>query len=93
MGYSAFQFGATPGWSKAFLFAILALAMGSVAGTADAEESGAPKSKYDAKFTVALGGFFPWIDSSISLNPSAGGSGGNISLEDDLGLDDSSASA
>ncbi len=93
MRYSTIQFAANPGWPKAFFLAILALPMGFAAGTADAEKSGAPTSFFDQKFTIALGGFFPRIDSSVSLNPSRGGSGGNISLEDDLGLNSSSASA
>ena len=93
MRYSAIQFGANPSWPKAFFFAILALPIGFAAGTADAEESGAPKSKFDSKFSVSLGGFFPQIDSSFSLNPSStGGSGSTISMEDDLGLASSSVS-
>ena len=93
MRYSPIQFAASPSWRKALLFAVLALPMGFVAGTAGAEESGAPKALFDQKFSIALGGFFPRINSSVSLNPSGGGSGSNISLEDDLGLNDTSASA
>jgi len=92
MRYSPIKFAASPTWRKALLFALVALPMGFVAGTADAEESGAPTSLYDQKFVVALGGFFPRINSSASLDPSGGGSGSNISLEDDLGLNDTSAS-
>ncbi len=71
----------------------LCASAGSIATAADGEESGSPTSVFDSKFTLALGGFFPHIDSTFSLNPSRGGSGQDISAEDDLGLDSTSASA
>jgi len=66
------------------------LASGTVSA-ADDEEGGAT-SLFDSKYTLALGGFFPRTRSSFSLGSSRG-SGANISLEDDLGLEESSSSA
>lgn len=76
------------------LGAALVLAGWLVAGTVFAaeEEEGGAKSLFDSKYTLALGGFFPRTRSTFSLS-SGRGPGADISLEDDLGLDSSSASA
>lgn len=66
------------------------------ASSAPADEPAGEKrlpSKFDEGFTLALGGFFPTVSSDFSINPSGGGQGGEINVEDDLGLDDSAASA
>jgi hypothetical protein len=67
-----------------------------VGTAASADETTAEKkfgSLLDSKFNIALGGFFPRVDSTFSLNAPNGSSGGDISIEDDLGLDKSTASA
>jgi hypothetical protein len=71
------------------LIVVLALAVGwgAAPAAADEEKSDAPKSMFDQKFVLGLGGFFPYIDSSFSLNSSTGGSGQDINLQDDLGFD------
>ncbi len=88
-----FRFG--PGWPAALLFAFLVISNGIAAGAAaaDDEEDGALKTPFDSKFTVALGGFFSYVNSDFSLAPDGSGSSGEIDLEDDLGLSDTSASA
>jgi hypothetical protein len=78
------------------LVAMAYLSSGLVAGSvaaADADGSSTPSSVFDSKLSLALGGFFPYVDSTVSINPSGGGSGANVDLEEDLGLDDTSASA
>jgi hypothetical protein len=50
-------------------------------------------SLIDSSFTLAIGGFFPHVSSTFSLNSPGGSAGGDVSAEDDLGLDDSYASA
>jgi hypothetical protein len=75
------------------LIATLLLFDGFSGSTARAEENAAPAAMFDQKLLIAVGGFFPRVDSTFSLNPSQGGSGGDISLEDDLGMDNTSASA
>ena len=75
------------------LIATLLLFDGFSGSTARAEENAASGSLFDKKLFLAVGGFFPMIDSTFSLNPSQGGSGGDISFEDDLGMDNTSASA
>jgi hypothetical protein len=51
-----------------------------------------PVSLFDARFTVAFGGYFSTVDSDLRLD-STSGPGSSIDLEDDLGLDKWSASA
>lgn len=83
-----------PARPAASLLAVSLLLTG-LATAAPADETSKEKelgSLIDSKFTVALGGFFPRVDSTFSLNPPNGGSGGDISIEDDLGLDSSTAS-
>ena len=94
MEESAIRIGVGRRWATSGLVVILVLANGFAAGTAeaDSDENGAAASAFDSKFLLALGGFFPRIDGTFSLSPSGGGSGGDISLEDDLGFDESSAS-
>jgi hypothetical protein len=62
------------------------------ASAAETKTSNARTSRFDAEFSLAVGGFFPYIDSKISLGPSSGGSGQSIDTEKVLGLNDSSAS-
>jgi hypothetical protein len=68
------------------LATVLVLANGLGTAAAEEEAGGAPKSIFDKNFTLILGGFFPAIESTFSLGSSSGGSGGDISGEDDLGL-------
>ena len=75
------------------LIATLLLFDGFSGSTARAEENAASGSLFDKKLFLAVGGFFPMVDSTFSLNPSQGGSGGDIDIEDDLGMDSTSASA
>ena len=75
------------------MIATLLLFDGFSGSTARAEDNAASGSLFDKKLFLAVGGFFPMIDSTFSLNPSQGGSGGDISFEDDLGMDNTSASA
>jgi hypothetical protein len=63
---------------------LLVLFNGFFSGTATAEENGAAGALFDKKLTLALGGFFPLVDSTISINLSGGGSGADVNLEDDL---------
>jgi hypothetical protein len=96
MGKFLGHFAVISGCRTVLLVAIVQLSSGLTAGTvsaADADESNAPSSMFDSKFSLALGGFFPYVDSTVSINPSGGGSGADVDLEDDLGLDDTSASA
>ncbi len=74
------------------LTVVLLLFNGLPGSTATAEENAAPGALFDKKLTLALGGFFPRVDSTVSINPSQGGSGADVSLEDDLGLDASNTS-
>ena len=75
-------------YSKATLALILILAGGLAAENAFAasEDGDTRSSIYDSKFTMALGGFFPKVKSTLTLS-SPGGRGTEISAEDDLGLD------
>jgi len=95
VGDSAIHFRVSPSWPTGLLATFLVLCNGfaSNAAAADAEENSSPTSLFDSKFSIALGGFFPHIDSSFSLNRSSGGSGQDVSLEDDLGMDNTSSSA
>lgn len=72
---------------------LLCYAFTASAFAAETKTGSAPPSRFDAEFALAVGGFFPRIESSVSLGPSSGGSGENIDLEDTLGLDDASTSA
>lgn len=63
-------------------------ALGTGAAAADDQEGSSVGSFFDKKFTLSLGGFFPAINSTFSLNSSDGSSGGDIDLQDDLGFDD-----
>jgi len=65
-------------------------------GTACADEGVNEKelgSLVDSRFTLAIGGFFPRVSSEFSLNAPNGAGGGDINIEDDLGLDKSTTSA
>lgn len=85
---------AFPSWPSLFLIAALGLLCGLAAGTAaaDEQEEGPPESLFDKKYALALGGFFPYIESTFSLNGSDGGSGGDIDLQDDLGIENGQGS-
>jgi hypothetical protein len=85
----AIQHSLIKGWPKRTLAIVSILVGGLAAGTplAAAEKSGAAGSLFDSKYTLILGGFFPRIGGTISLN-SPRGRGTDISMEDDLGLND-----
>ena len=89
MGHSAIHYRPGFGWPAGLLIAMLVLVDGLGVGTAvaDEEQGGRAGSLFDKRFLVALGGFFPAIESSISLGPSGGGSSGDIDLQDDLGIE------
>ena len=80
--------------SKATLALILILAGGLATENAFAasEDGDTGSSIYDSNFTMALGGFFPQVNSTLTLS-SPGGRGTEISAEDDLGLDSRANSA
>jgi len=80
--------------SNSALVAILVLVSGLATETALAasEEGSAASSLFDSKYTLALGGFFPRVSTTLTLNSPLGG-GTDISAEDDLGLDDGTSSA
>jgi hypothetical protein len=91
-------FGTVPGYNSELrviaLLTVVALGSGFTVGVHAAEE---PKSStnntlFEAEFSLAVGGFFPWIESDISLGPSSGGSGQTIDTEKTLGLSDNTAS-
>jgi len=94
VGDSAIRFRVSPSWPTGLLATFLVLCNGfaSNAAAADAEESSSPTSLFGSKYTIALGGFFPKIDATFSLNPSRGGSGQDVSFEDDLGMDETATS-
>ncbi len=92
MGDSAIRLRASPGWPTGLLATFLVLCNGFVSNAADAEENSSLTSLFDSKYTVSLGGFFPRIRSSLTLNSPRGG-GTEISAEDDLGLKDDNVSA
>lgn len=46
----------------------------------------------DSHFTLAIGGFFPRVTSTFSLNSPSGGAGADVTVEDQLGLDETTAS-
>ncbi len=81
-------------WSRGTLAVILVLLSGLATerALAASEESSGATSLFDSKYTLALGGFFPRVDTSFTLDPPGGG-GTTIDGEDDLGLDKDSASA
>ncbi len=72
---------------------ILVLSSGLATETtlAASKEGSTAGSLFDSKYTLALGGFFPRVSSTLALNSSRGG-GGEISAEDDLGLDKGTSS-
>ena len=61
--------------SKGALAAVMIILSGLATGSALAaeEESGAVKSLFDQKFAIALGGFFPRVNSSLTLDGPGGG--------------------
>ena len=59
---------------------------------AGSDESSVASSLFDSKYTLALGGFFPRVNSTFTLNGPRGG-GTEIDLEDDVGLDSGTSSA
>lgn len=72
--------------------AFLMLLTGFCAATAAAaEKDEAVIGRFDAEYTVAFGGYFPYVDSTFSLNSSRGRSGTDLSQENDLGLDETNA--
>ena len=81
-------------WSKSALAVIPLVLSGFVteAALAASEDSSAPSSLLDSKFTMALGGFFPRVKSTLTLTSASGG-GTEIDGEDDLGIDNNTASA
>ena len=92
---SVIHINVAPARPAAPIVAVLLLLLGLAAG-ASADESAEKKelgSLIDSKFTLALGGFFPRVSSTFSLNAPDGTSGGDVSFEDDLGMDESTASA
>ena len=77
--------------SKGALAAVMIILSGLATGSALAaeEKSGAVKSLYDQKFVIALGGFFPQVNSSLSLD---GPNGSGLSFDGDaLGLREAQA--
>ena len=73
------------------VISVLVSGLATETGMAASEEGGAVGSIYDSKFALALGGFFPRVRSSFTLNSPLGG-GTEISAEDDLGLSDGNSS-
>ncbi len=73
------------------VISVLVSGLAPETGLAASEESGAVGSIFDSKFALALGGFFPRVRSSFTLNSAVGG-GTEISAEDDLGLSDGNSS-
>ncbi len=74
------------------VISVLVSGLATEIALAASEEGGAVGSIFDSKYTLALGGFFPRISSSLTLNSPLGG-GTEISAEDDLGLSDGNSSA
>jgi len=64
----------------------------NVVSAAESENAEDPGSLFDKKFSLTLGGYFPYVDSSVQLG-SVGKSGASVGLERDLGLKQWSASA
>jgi hypothetical protein len=90
------QRGGSRGWIPVVMATVLAFSCGFLPDTvtaAETAEDSATTGLFDSEFSFALGGFFPRVNSTMSLNSSTGGSGSEISSEDDLGLDDTTASA
>ena len=94
VGDFAVQYRIRRRWPTGLLAAFLVLCVGfaSSASAADGEENSSATSLFGSKYTVFLGGFFPHVDATFSLNPSRGGSGKDVSFEDDLGMDKSTSS-
>ena len=82
------------GWARCFLaaFGLLVGALVSETSLAASDENRADGSLLDSKYTLTFGGFFPRINSSLDLSSPRGG-GTEISIEDDLGLDDTKPTA
>lgn len=82
------------GCTKISLVAILTLLTGFGPQTllAASDKSGASNPPFEQRFEFALGGFFPFINSTVSLGRTGGGAGRTIDIEDDLALDDNNAS-
>lgn len=90
-----FRMGKGSARPAARLLAILLfhVAVGSAASADETAEEGGFGSLRRSTFNIALGGFFPRVESTFSLNSPSGSVGGDISFEDDLGMDESTASA
>ena len=71
----------------------LALAILAISGISDvsAQETG-DNFFLDRPFYLAAGGFFAFLDSEARLDPSQTGGGTTVDLQDDLGVDDTTAS-
>jgi len=82
------------GSTRVLLVAMLTLLSGIVPQTllAASEKSGTSNPPFEQEFEFAVGGFFPWISSTVSLGPTGGGSGEPIDIEKELDLEDNSAS-
>ena len=83
-----------PGVRLGLAVVLVSIAVVPVASAADAEtgDEGTPKALFDSNLHFALGGFFPRVESTLSLDSSSGSAGTEISSEDDLGLDKDTAS-
>lgn len=82
------------GCARVSLIAMLTLVSGIAPQTllAASEKSGTSNPPFEQRFQFALGGFFPTINSTVSLGPTGGGGGETIDIEDDLGIDDNHSS-
>ena len=81
-------------WSKGTLAVILVLLSGLATDRtlADSDKSSAATSLFDSRVTLAVGGFFPRVRSTLTLS-APDEQGTEISAEDDLGLDNGTNSA
>ena len=94
MGYFSSRLGHGSRSRTVGLLTVLTLATGFTHNARAAEEPSTPTNNtlFESEFSLAVGGFFPWIESNMSLGPSSGGSGASIDTEKDLGLSDNTAS-
>ena len=82
----------TRGLVRRVLAGTALVAAGLLGSGVAASEDGELKSIRDQDFVVAFGGYFPYVNSEVKYGSSSG-SGATLSLEDDFGLDQWSASA
>ena len=77
-----------PARSFRFLFLSIGVALFSVPGFGQDDDAMMGNDSFNDRFKIALGGFFPSVNSSVSVKATDGSGGGAINMEGDLNLAD-----